>query len=154
MGLILSELAFRFSAGQRDLFWIERTTHAGVYFEIIHLSLFTAPLRWTQTLQTHCGPPLQMFTRGGLKGDRGIQGGDGAFNNKGSENLLPGSAWTEEWAASLAESELYAVTDDESRGTPSWTRPGMFHLQSPTWTPRPVPRLPRHKRDGNFKQCR
>lgn len=47
------------------------------------------------------------------------EGGDGAFNNEGPENLLRGSPWTEEWAASLAESELYAMTDDESRETPS-----------------------------------
>lgn len=48
-----------------------------------------------------------------------MQGVDGAFNNEGPENLLPGFPWTEEWAASVAESELYAMTDDESRGTPS-----------------------------------
>lgn len=53
-----------------------------------------------------------------------------------------------------AESELYAMTDDESRGTPSWTQHGMFHLQSPTWTSQPVSHLPRHKRNGDFKQCR
>lgn len=27
------------------------------------------------------------------------------------------------------------MTDDESRGTPSWTQRGMFHVQSPTWKP-------------------
>lgn len=53
------------------------------------------------------------------RGDGGISGSEGAFNNEGPENLLPGSPRTEEWAASLAELQLYAVTDDESRGTPS-----------------------------------
>lgn len=109
------------------------------FFKIIHLCLSTASLS-TAAHGCRCS---QL--------DRGIWGGEGAFNNEGPDNLLPGSPWTEEWAA---ESKLYAMTDDESRGTPSWTQRGMFHIQSPTWTPQPVPRLPRHKRDGNFKQCR
>lgn len=58
------------------------------------------------------------------RGDGGISGGEGAFNNEGPENLLPGSPRAEEWAASRErererESKLYAMTDDESRGTPS-----------------------------------
>lgn len=40
-----------------------------------------------------------------------------------------------------AECEFYAITDDESRQTLSWAQNRMFHLQSPTWTPWPVPGL-------------
>lgn len=71
--LILSQFVFNFSRVQRDLFWINGKTHAGVYIwlfvKIIHLSLSTAS---TQTLQpqlciVHCEPSLQMFTRAGLR---------------------------------------------------------------------------------------
>lgn len=70
------------------------------------------------------------------------------------KNLLPGSAETEEWPLWLAESELFALADDESRGTPFWTQRGMFPLLSPARTPRPVPCLPWHEKDEDFKQCR
>lgn len=84
------------------------------FFKIIHLSLSTASLN---TATDVCCALWAMATD--VHSSTEAEGGEGAFNNEGPENLLPGSPWTEEWAASLAESELYAMTDDESRGTPS-----------------------------------
>lgn len=62
LGWSVSHLVFSSSRAQRDLFWITNKTHAGVdfwlFFKIIHLSLSTASLTWTQPQMcvVHCGP--------------------------------------------------------------------------------------------------
>lgn len=59
----------------------------------------------------------------------------GKWNNEGPENVMPGSPGTEEGADWLAESQLCALTDDESRRTPYWTQSGMLPLMSPARLP-------------------
>lgn len=91
--------SFPFLRGHKEICSVSLTQLMHVftsdYFsKIIHLSLSAASQ--TQMSIVRRRPELQMFTGG----DGGISGGEGAFNNEGPENLLPGSPRAEEWAAS------------------------------------------------------
>ena len=104
------------------------------FFKIIHLSLSTVPLKWTRMLQPQRGRRCRCSQEVGLGRYRHL-GRQWSFQQWGPWEFTARLTSDRRMGCFTAETELYAMTDDESRGTPSWTQRGMFHLQSPTWTP-------------------
>lgn len=87
-GLIFSQFVFSCSRAQRDWFWITDKTHAGVYVWLFYSFIYLFKIIQPSEEHRHVSHNLGRGCRCS-RADRGIQGGDRAFNNEAQGIYCP-----------------------------------------------------------------